>query len=241
MTSLQLGDSSYNDALFGAERRRRRTCVQVRTSGWCHHQHGRYCVVRGCCRHLHRSDQRLQPRRWTDHHYQVCDLFDGKNTVPFKCVIVHVSLKWRSITATAAAIGAAGVPEAGLVTMVIVLTAVGLPTDDIGLIVAVDWFLYVHCLSSFQYCCFTCVIRSFLGIGSELPSTFGVTALEQESFKNCARIDCSSLMTSATEAAARSKRRSRPEMDWRQVLLLEGVATLTVGLLQLKTLTLNYR
>ena len=46
-----------------------------------------------------------------------------------------------SITATAAAIGAAGVPEAGLVTMVIVLTAVGLPTDDIGLIVAVDWFL----------------------------------------------------------------------------------------------------
>ena len=46
-----------------------------------------------------------------------------------------------SVTATAAAIGAAGVPEAGLVTMVIVLTAVGLPTDDIGLIVAVDWFL----------------------------------------------------------------------------------------------------
>ena len=46
-----------------------------------------------------------------------------------------------SITATAAAIGAAGVPEAGLVTMVIVLTAVGLPTEDIGLIMAVDWFL----------------------------------------------------------------------------------------------------
>uniref|UniRef100_A0A1I8I3B6 Amino acid transporter n=1 Tax=Macrostomum lignano TaxID=282301 RepID=A0A1I8I3B6_9PLAT len=35
-----------------------------------------------------------------------------------------------SLTATAAAVGAAGVPEAGLVTMVIVLTAVGLPTDD---------------------------------------------------------------------------------------------------------------
>ena len=48
-----------------------------------------------------------------------------------------------SITATAAAIGAAGVPEAGLVTMVIVLTAIGLPTDEIGLIFAVDWFLWV--------------------------------------------------------------------------------------------------
>ncbi|XP_064617190.1 excitatory amino acid transporter 3-like [Liolophura sinensis] len=46
-----------------------------------------------------------------------------------------------SITATAAAIGAAGVPQAGLVTMVIVLSAVGLPTDDVTLILAIDWFL----------------------------------------------------------------------------------------------------
>ncbi|XP_005324125.1 excitatory amino acid transporter 3 isoform X1 [Ictidomys tridecemlineatus] len=46
-----------------------------------------------------------------------------------------------SITATAASIGAAGVPQAGLVTMVIVLSAVGLPAEDVTLIVAVDWLL----------------------------------------------------------------------------------------------------
>jgi len=45
------------------------------------------------------------------------------------------------LTATLASIGAAGIPHAGTVMMVLVLDAVGLPLEGIGLIWAIDWFL----------------------------------------------------------------------------------------------------
>lgn len=45
------------------------------------------------------------------------------------------------ITASLAAVGAAAIPGAGLVTMGIVLTAAGLPLDGIGLILAIDRIL----------------------------------------------------------------------------------------------------
>ena len=46
-----------------------------------------------------------------------------------------------AVTATLAAIGAAGIPEAGLVTMLIVLNAVNLPVEYVPLILSVDWLL----------------------------------------------------------------------------------------------------
>jgi Na+/H+-dicarboxylate symporter len=45
------------------------------------------------------------------------------------------------LTATLVSIGAAGIPHAGTVMMVMVLSAVNLPIEGIGLIFAVDWFL----------------------------------------------------------------------------------------------------
>jgi Na+/H+-dicarboxylate symporter len=45
------------------------------------------------------------------------------------------------LTASLAAVGAAAIPEAGLVTMIIVLRAVGLPAEWVGLILSIDWFL----------------------------------------------------------------------------------------------------
>ena len=57
---------------------------------------------------------------------------------------IHMDMTQQAIiflTATFAAIGAAAIPSAGLVTMIIVLTAVGLPKEGIGMILAIDWFL----------------------------------------------------------------------------------------------------
>jgi Na+/H+-dicarboxylate symporter len=45
------------------------------------------------------------------------------------------------LTSIVASVGAAGIPEAGLVTMTLVFTSVGLPTEYIALLITVDWFL----------------------------------------------------------------------------------------------------
>lgn len=45
------------------------------------------------------------------------------------------------ITSVLASVGAAGIPEAGLVTMTMVFHAVGLPTEYILVLLPVDWFL----------------------------------------------------------------------------------------------------
>ncbi|HAA32512.1 MAG TPA: dicarboxylate/amino acid:cation symporter [Cyanobacteria bacterium UBA8553] len=54
-------------------------------------------------------------------------------SLPQQLVVVFTSI--------VASVGAAGIPEAGLVTMTLVFTAVGLPTQYIALLVTVDWFL----------------------------------------------------------------------------------------------------
>jgi DAACS family dicarboxylate/amino acid:cation (Na+ or H+) symporter len=45
------------------------------------------------------------------------------------------------LTSIVASVGAAGIPEAGIVTMALVFGAVGLPKEYIGLLLTVDWFL----------------------------------------------------------------------------------------------------
>lgn len=46
-----------------------------------------------------------------------------------------------AVTSVAASVGAAGIPEAGIVTMTLVFAAVGLPVEYIAILLTVDWFL----------------------------------------------------------------------------------------------------
>eukprot|EP00069_Balaena_mysticetus_P006469 bmy_18688T0 len=61
--------------------------------------------------------------------FEPCDIFS------------ELDVMMGGLTATLASVGAASIPSAGLVTMLLILTAVGLPTEDISLLVAVDWLL----------------------------------------------------------------------------------------------------
>ena len=56
----------------------------------------------------------------------------------------HLSLGQQLVvvlTSIFASVGGAGIPNAGLVTMTLVFTSVGLPIQYIALLVTVDWFL----------------------------------------------------------------------------------------------------
>jgi proton glutamate symport protein len=68
------------------------------------------------------------------------------------------------MTASLAAIGAAAIPGAGLITMSIVLGAVGLPLEGIGLILAVDRLLdmFRTTVNVFGDAVGTIVVDSFL-------------------------------------------------------------------------------
>ncbi len=56
------------------------------------------------------------------------------------------------ITATTASIGAAGIPSAGLVTMVMVLDTVNISSEHVGIILAVDWILDRCLIDCFTRC-----------------------------------------------------------------------------------------
>lgn len=52
-----------------------------------------------------------------------------------------LSIATICLTATLGSVGAAGIPQAGLITLIIVLDTLGLPISDITVIITIDWLL----------------------------------------------------------------------------------------------------
>uniref|UniRef100_A0A8D0JYG9 Amino acid transporter n=1 Tax=Sus scrofa TaxID=9823 RepID=A0A8D0JYG9_PIG len=112
-----------------------------------------------------------------------------------------------SITATAASIGAAGVPQAGLVTMVIVLSAVGLPAEDVTLIIAVDWLL-----------------DRFRTMVNVLGDAFGTGIVEKLSKKELERMDVSSEVNIVNPFALESTTLDNEDLDTKKSYVNGGFA-----------------
>ncbi|EPY89162.1 excitatory amino acid transporter 3 [Camelus ferus] len=112
-----------------------------------------------------------------------------------------------SVTATAASIGAAGVPQAGLVTMVIVLSAVGLPAEDVTLIIAVDWLL-----------------DRFRTMVNVLGDAFGTGIVEKLSKKELEQMDVSSEVNIVNPFALESATLDNEDSDTKKSYINGGFA-----------------
>ncbi|KAM5300051.1 excitatory amino acid transporter 3 [Ctenodactylus gundi] len=112
-----------------------------------------------------------------------------------------------SIAATAASIGAAGVPHAGLVTLVIVLSAVGLPAEDVTLIVAVDWLL-----------------DRFRTVVNVLGDAFGTGIVEKLSKKELEQLDVSSEVNIVNPFALESTILDNEDLDTKKSYVNGGFA-----------------
>lgn len=76
---------------------------------------------------------------YSSHSGEICDL-----SVEEECCGAPANRVRKlicSVTATASSVGAAGIPAGGVLTIAIILEAIGLPTNDLSLILAVDWIV----------------------------------------------------------------------------------------------------
>lgn len=151
---MQLSDTAHHDEVCRGEQR----CVQAHQPLHSAHrsdrQHGRSRLlpVRSCG--VHRSAERNPAELRPGHHHPVSSL-DDSHPPPYSAL---TGRRWLwptdflsvcSVTATASSVGAAGIPAGGVLTLAIILESIGLPTNDLSLILAVDWLVWVSGLDVF--------------------------------------------------------------------------------------------
>ncbi|XP_054855183.1 neutral amino acid transporter B(0) [Eublepharis macularius] len=112
------------------------------------------------------------------------------NNMPLNFIQVITIL----VTATASSVGAAGIPAGGILTLAIILEAVGLPTNDISLILAVDWLVDR-----------TCTVLNVEG------DAFGAGLLQAYTDRTMGRVEAEELVEIKTDAEDGSKRADAQE------------------------------
>lgn len=149
LLSSQLCHSSADDEVCGGEEWRVQANQPLHPAHRRHGQHGRSRSVPMCGLSFHSSAERHFTQLHPSHNHPVS--YDTRlGNIFSDCVLTNsaVYFPFRSVTATASSVGAAGIPAGGVLTLAIILEAVGLPTNDISLILAVDWIVWVlHKLS----------------------------------------------------------------------------------------------
>lgn len=62
--------------------------------------------------------------------------------IKFENFIFYITLfSLFSITCTVSCVGAAGIPSGGYMMLIMVLNSIGVPVEDVTLIIAIDWFV----------------------------------------------------------------------------------------------------
>lgn len=84
----------------------------------------------------------------------------AKNFGEFLLIIYLSTFTRGSITCTLSCVGAAGIPSGGYAMLIMVLNSLGIPADDVALIIAVDSFVYKN-ISFFYHFIFQLLIFDF--------------------------------------------------------------------------------
>jgi len=80
-----------------------------------------------------------KPEHWSINFHQVSQVF---TEIAVKhAMYLTIILIYNSLISIATSIGAAGIPQVGMVIIITVLNSVGLPTEYVAYIMPVDWLL----------------------------------------------------------------------------------------------------
>lgn len=116
---------------------------EIRPSYWLQHKHGRDGSICGCSQYIYCSNERDLSWFWRNNYRHVSAWSIIISIHPFLYHLYVPNLTIYRLTSTAASVSSASVPSAALVLLLVVLSAIDAPVQDVSLLFAIDWFVWV--------------------------------------------------------------------------------------------------